>query len=146
MARRGRGGPTDAELEILRVLWRRGPSTVREVHETLSGVKAAGYTTVLKMLQIMTDKGLVRRVREVQRAHVYEAALAQDETRRRMLGDLLERVFDGSATQLVMQVLSSERASAEELSQIRSMLDELEAEDEGGRRGRTTKPGEGDDR
>ncbi len=127
MAKRGRPGPTDAELEILRVLWRRGPSTVREVHETLSEARAGGYTTVLKMLQIMTDKGLVRRVREVHRAHVYEAALAQGETQRQMLGDLLERVFEGSATQLVMQVLSSERASAEELSQIRSMLDELEA-------------------
>jgi BlaI family transcriptional regulator, penicillinase repressor len=144
MARRRGPRPTDAELGILRVLWRRGPSTVREVHETLSAARPAGYTTVLKLLQIMTEKGLVRRVRQEHRAHVYEAALAQDETQRQIVGDLLERVFDGSATQLVMQVLSSERASAEELSRIREMLDELEAGDERG--GPTTDATEGGER
>lgn len=117
--------PTDAELEILKVLWRRGPSTVREVFDDLSGVKTTGYTTFLKLMQIMSDKGLVRRD-ETARAHVYEAALAEDETQRQLVGDLLRRAFDGSAKRLVLQALSSERASADELTEIRQMLDELE--------------------
>lgn len=117
--------PTDAELEILKVLWRRGPSTVREVFEQLSEFKTAGYTTVLKMLQIMSEKGLVRRD-EAQRAHVYAAALAEDETQRQLVGDLLRRAFDGSAKRLVLQALSTEKASADELTEIRLMLDELE--------------------
>jgi BlaI family penicillinase repressor len=94
--------PTDAELEILRVLWERGPSTVREVHEVISRTKPAGYTTILKLLQIMTEKGLVRR-NEEQRAHVYEPQMAKEQTQRQLLGDLLERAFGGSATELVMQ-------------------------------------------
>jgi predicted transcriptional regulator len=117
--------PTDAELEILKVLWRRGPSTVREVFEQLSEFKTSGYTTVLKMMQIMSEKGLVRRD-ETERAHVYEAALAEDETQRQLVGDLLRRAFDGSAKRLVLQALSSEKASADELNEIRQMLDELE--------------------
>jgi predicted transcriptional regulator len=118
--------PTDTELEILRALWQRGPSTVREVQETLGETRATGYTTVLKMLQIMTEKGLVRRD-ERQRAHVYEARLAQEQTQRQLVGDLLERAFDGSATNLVMQALATKKkASAEELSQIRQILDEFE--------------------
>ena len=117
--------PTDAELEILKVLWRRGPSTVREVFDDLSGVKTTGYTTFLKLMQIMSDKGLVRRD-ETARAHVYEAALAEDETQRQLVGDLLRRAFDGSAKRLVLQALSSEKASADELTEIRQMLDELE--------------------
>ena len=118
--------PTDTELEILRVLWQRGPSTVREVQETLEETRPTGYTTVLKMLQIMTEKGLVRRD-ESQRAHVYEARLAQEQTQQQLIGDLLERAFDGSATNLVMQALATKRkTSAEELSQIRRMLDEFE--------------------
>lgn len=117
--------PTDAELEILKVLWRRGPSTVREVFKDHSRSQDFGYTTVLKMMQIMAEKGLVvRDVRE--RAHVYEARLQEEQTQRQLVGDLLRRAFDGSATQLVMQALSSEKASAEELSEIRKMLDELE--------------------
>jgi predicted transcriptional regulator len=112
-------------LEILKVLWRRGPSTVREVFEQLSEFKTSGYTTVLKMMQIMSEKGLVRRD-ETQRAHVYAAALAEDETQRQLIGDLLRRAFDGSAKRLVLQALSSEKASADELSEIRRMLDELE--------------------
>jgi len=117
--------PTDAELEILKVLWRRGPSTVREVFETLGETRGTGYTTVLKLMQIMADKGLVVRD-ERERAHRYEPAAAEDETQRRLVGDLLRKAFDGQAVKLVMQALSSERASAEELSEIRSMLDELE--------------------
>ena len=117
--------PTDAELEILKVLWRRGPSTVREVFETLGESKTTGYTTVLKTMQIMADKGLVVRD-ESERAHRYEPAAPEDETQRRLVGDLLRKAFDGAAVKLVMQALSTERASAEELSEIRRMLDELE--------------------
>ena len=117
--------PTDAELEILKVLWRRGPSTVREVFETLGESKTTGYTTVLKTMQIMADKGLVVRD-ESERAHRYEPAAPEDETQRRLVGDLLRKAFDGSAKKLVMQALSTERASSEELSEIRRMLDELE--------------------
>jgi predicted transcriptional regulator len=117
--------PTDAELEILKVLWRRGPSTVREVFETFGETKVTGYTTVLKLMQIMAEKRLVKRD-ESERAHRYEAAAPEDETQRRLVGDLLRKAFDGSAKKLVMQALSTERASAEELSEIRRMLDELE--------------------
>lgn len=118
--------PTDAELNILRVLWQRGPSTVREVQESLNETKPAGYTTVLKMLQIMTEKGLVLR-EEKQRAHVYEARHAQHLTQRQLVGDLLNRVFDGSASNLVMHALATKKgASREELSQIREILDEFE--------------------
>jgi len=125
MPKRKTPRPTATELEILRVLWRRGPSTVREVHEALAATHPTVYTTVLKLMQIMAEKGLVRR-NEEQRAHVYEARLAREETQAQLLGDLLERAFEGSATNLVMQVLSSQRASAEELEQIRAVLDELE--------------------
>lgn len=117
--------PTDAELEILNVLWQRGPSTVREVYEVLLETKDIGYTTVLKFMQIMSEKGLVSRD-ESDRRHVYEAERAQDETQRQLLADLLDRAFQGSATKLVMQALSSKKASREELAEIRQMLDELE--------------------
>ncbi len=117
--------PTDAELEILKVLWRRGPSTVREVFETLGENKVTGYTTVLKTMQIMAEKGLVVRD-ESERAHRYEPAAPEDETQRRLVGDLLRKAFDGSAKKLVMQALSTERATAGELEEIRRMLDELE--------------------
>lgn len=121
--------PTDAEIEILKVLWRRGPSTVREVFDSLSESKQTGYTTVLKLMQIMAEKGLVRRD-ETERAHRYEAATAEEETQRQMVGDLLRRVFDGSAKRLVMQALSAERASAGELDEIRRLLDRLERGEE----------------
>ncbi len=117
--------PTDAELEILKVLWRRGPSTVREVFETLGESKTTGYTTVLKTMQIMAEKGLVVRD-ESERAHRYEPAAPEDETQRRLVGDLLRKAFDGSAKKLVLQALSTERATAGELDEIRRMLDELE--------------------
>lgn len=117
--------PTDAELEILRVLWLRGRSTVREVQDSLNDNKPTGYTTVLKMLQIMTEKGLVQRDEE-QRAHVYQAKLAQAQTQQQLVGDLLDRAFDGSASSLVMQALATKKTSAEELTKIRKMLDEFE--------------------
>jgi len=118
--------PTDAELSILRVLWQRGPSTVREVQESLNEARPTGYTTVLKTLQIMTEKGLVRRDEQL-RAHVYEAQFAQQQTQRQIVGDLLNRVFDGSASNLLMHALATKKgASPEELSQIRDILDEFE--------------------
>ncbi|MBI4661619.1 MAG: BlaI/MecI/CopY family transcriptional regulator [Verrucomicrobia bacterium] len=115
--------PTDAELSILRVLWRRGPSTVRQVQDELGD--ETGYTTVLKFLQIMTDKGLVTRD-DSQHAHVYQARLAEEETQRQLVADLLDRAFSGSAKKLVVQALSAKKASAEELAEIRKLLDEME--------------------
>jgi BlaI family transcriptional regulator, penicillinase repressor len=125
MASKNLPRPTDSELEILNVLWRRGPSTVREVQEVLLENKDIGYTTVLKLMQIMAEKKLVRRD-ESNRTHIYEAEKAQDETQRQLLSDLLDRAFNGSATKLVMQALSSKKASREELAEIRQVLDELE--------------------
>ena len=125
MAKRNLPRPTDAELAILRVLWERGPSTVREVTEALQDERGTGYTTALKLLQIMTDKGLVRR-EDSQRTHIYEAVQPARETQRQLVCDLLDRAFGGSAQQLVMQALSATRASAEELKQIRKLLDDLE--------------------
>jgi BlaI family penicillinase repressor len=120
--------PTDAELRILRVLWERGPSTVREVHDRLNVERETGYTTVLKFLQIMLEKGLVERD-DAQRTHVYRAAVEPDETRRELVEDLADRAFGGSAMRLVMQALSAKPASAEELAQVRRLLDELERGD-----------------
>jgi predicted transcriptional regulator len=117
--------PTPAELAILRVLWQRGPSTVREVHATLSENRSGGYTTVLKMLQIMSDKNLVTRD-ESQRAHVYSARLAESQTQRQLVRDLLERAFDGSAMKLVMHALADRKSSPEEIGRIRQLLDEIE--------------------
>jgi predicted transcriptional regulator len=111
--------PTDTELAILRVLWTRGPSTVRQVAETLD--RAVGYTTVLKLLQIMTDKGLVIRD-ESSRTHVYQAASSEDETQRQLVNDLVERAFDGSAAKLVLHALASKKASPQELDEIRRLL------------------------
>jgi predicted transcriptional regulator len=121
--------PTPAELSILRVLWRRGKSTVRDVQEELNrgrlDADAAGYTTVLKLMQIMTDKDLVRRD-ESQRTHVYEARASEEHTQRRLVKDLLDRAFGGSAQKLVLQALSAKKASPQEIAEIRSLLDELE--------------------
>jgi predicted transcriptional regulator len=111
--------PTDAELAILRVLWTRGPSTVRQIAEVMG--RESGYTTFLKLLQIMTEKGLVVRD-ESARTHVYEAAYTQDQTQRQLVTDLLERAFDGSAAQLVLQALAAARSSPEELAEIRKLL------------------------
>ena len=117
--------PTDAELAILSVLWERGPCTVREVHDTLSATHDSGYTTVLKLMQIMTDKGLVTRD-ESQRAHVYSPREGEQKTQRQLLTNLIDRAFGGSPAKLVMQALSASRASAEELIAIRQLLDEME--------------------
>jgi predicted transcriptional regulator len=117
--------PTDAELEILNVLWERGPSTVRDVHETISERKTTGYTSVLKLMQIMSSKGLVER-EETHRTHVYSAAMPQEETQRALVSDLLDRAFNGSAARLVLQALESRRASAEDRALIRKMLAEYE--------------------
>jgi BlaI family penicillinase repressor len=125
MRKRKQPRPTDAELEILRVLWNRGPSTVRDVYEELKRDKSVGYTTILKFMQIMADKGLVRRD-EDQRAHLYEAMVPKESTQRQLVGDLLERAFGGSALELVMQALSAKRATTSEIDQIRRMLDKYE--------------------
>ena len=114
--------PTDAELAILRVLWDRGPSTVRQVHEVLAADRQAAYTTALKLLQIMTEKGLVERD-ERDRTHVYRARLSEETTQRQLLRDLLDRAFGGSSSKLVMQALATKRASAEELRDIRKAID-----------------------
>lgn len=119
--------PTDAELDILRVLWSQGPSTVRDVHSALEKQRAIGYTTVLKFMQIMAEKGLVERD-ERERAHVYKAALAEEQTQRQLVRHLVERAFGGSATNLVLQALATEHASAEEIRQVRAMLEEFERE------------------
>ena len=117
--------PTAAELQILQVLWERGPSTVREVHEALQEEKALGYTTVLKLMQIMTTKGLVRRD-ENQRAHVYQAQQPAEKTKRQFAADMLERVFDGSARELMLHALASQRSTRQEIEELRNLLDEHE--------------------
>jgi predicted transcriptional regulator len=119
--------PTDAELAILRVLWSRGPSTVREVARDMG--REGAYTTILKLLQIMTEKRLVRRD-ESPRTHVYEAAYTEDQTQQQLVTDLLDRVFDGSATRLVMQALAAKKTSRKELAEIRKLLEQQR----GGRR------------
>ena len=115
--------PTNAELAILRVLWQRGPSTVRDVHESLDHARPVGYTTVLKLLQIMAEKGLVRR-NAATRSHVYAAVASQGATQRRMVADLARRSFGGSTLGLVLHALESTPATAPELDLIRRLLDE----------------------
>jgi BlaI family transcriptional regulator, penicillinase repressor len=117
--------PTDAELEILTVLWSHGPSTVRDVHESVSRRKPAQYSTVLKFLQIMAEKGLVRRD-EKQRAHIYEAAQPREWTQQRLAGDLLQRAFGGSAKNLMVGALSARKASKQDLAELRKLLDDYE--------------------
>jgi BlaI family transcriptional regulator, penicillinase repressor len=115
--------PTDAELAILRVLWERGPSTVRQVHDVLvSRVGPTAYTTALKLMQIMTEKGLVRR-NDSDRTHIYQARLSEEQTQRQLVRDLLERAFGGSASKLVMQALNAKRATPEELGEIRKLIE-----------------------
>ena len=119
--------PTDAELSILRVLWERGPSTVRQVWEQIHPQQGTGYTTVLKLMQIMAEKGLVKRD-EAARSHVYEASFTQEHVQRQVIGHLLERLFSGSAPRLVLQALSTKKASRAELAEIRQLLDKMEGE------------------
>jgi len=117
--------PTDAELEILTVLWSLGPATVREVYEKIRERRTAQYSTVLKFMQIMAEKGLVRRD-EKQRAHIYEAAMPREWTQRQLAGDLLHRAFNGSATSLMVGALSARKASKKELAELHKLLDEYE--------------------
>lgn len=124
--------PTDAELAILQVLWNQGPATVRQVHEALEA-RETGYTTTLKLMQIMAEKGLVSRD-ESSRTHVYTAKYTRDETQQRLVTDLLDRAFGGSAAALVMQVLSSQQASAEELRDIEQLIADFKSEDAATRR------------
>lgn len=117
--------PTASELEILQVLWERGPSTVREVHEVLSEKRPIGYTSVLKLMQIMTVKGTVRR-NEEQRAHVYEAVQPAEKTKRQLALDVLQRVFDGSASDMMLHALAGRKASKQEIEEMRRLLSEYE--------------------
>src|SRR6186997_1083753 len=121
--------PTDAELAILRILWERGPSTVRQVHDILGQERTAAYTTALKLLQIMTEKGLVERD-EPDRTHIYRARLSEETTQRQLVRDLVDRAFGGSSTKLVMQALATKRASADELRDIRKAIDGARSERE----------------
>ncbi len=118
---RTRPRPTEAELAILGVLWANGPSTVRHVHEALADARETGYTTTLKLMQIMTEKGLVTRD-ESARTHVYAARVSQHDTQRQLVSDLVDRAFGGSATALVLQALSAHPASADELAEIQQLI------------------------
>jgi BlaI family transcriptional regulator, penicillinase repressor len=115
--------PTEAELEILNILWAQGPSTVRDVHNLLA--KDTGYTTVLKQMQVMAEKGLLQRSEQF-RSHVYEPRIAKQQTQQRLARNLLQRAFDGSAANLVLGALSSQKVSPAELAEIREMLDRFE--------------------
>jgi predicted transcriptional regulator len=117
--------PTEAELAILRVLWQRGASTVREIWEQISPAQQTGYTTVLKTMQIMFEKGLLKRD-EAQRSHVYKASVSEAQTQRQVVGHLLDRLFAGSAPKLVMQALAAKKATPADLAEIRKLLDEME--------------------
>jgi predicted transcriptional regulator len=122
--------PTDAELAILRVLWERGPSTVRQVYDVLSERRDFAYTTTLKLLQLMTEKGITVR-QEEGRIHLYRAGFAQEDTQQRLVADLLDRAFGGSSAKLVVQALAAKPASAEELREIRQLLAEYKEKDRG---------------
>lgn len=125
MERKSPPRPTDAELEILTVLWSRGPSTVREVHETIARRKPAQYTTILKLLQIMDEKGLVHRD-QTERAHVYEPAHPREQTQRQLAGDLLQRAFEGSTRNLMLGALAARKTSRKELDELQQLLEEYE--------------------
>lgn len=131
MAREKKPHPTEKELAILQVLWRLGPATVREVNAEISRQQKTGYTTTLKLMQIMTDKGLLARD-ESGFKHVYRPAVSEEKTEKQIVGDLLEKVFAGSAQRLVMRALSAKGVSADELKKIREMLDELNHEEHEG--------------
>ena len=122
--------PTEAELAILRVLWERGPQTVREIQRTMNAVRATGYTTVLKLLQIMTEKGHVERD-ESQRPQVYRARYTQEQTQRQLLRDLAQRAFGGSVKALVLQALATKKSTPEELDELENLLDRIERKDKG---------------
>jgi len=127
MARRKSSRPTDRELTILRILWDKGPSTVRDVNEAMNEDGSTGYTTTLKLMQIMAEKGLVLRD-ESQFKHIYKPAITKEKTQKQLVGDLLDRAFSGSAEKLVMRALSAKKVSAKELTSIRKMLEEYKGE------------------
>jgi predicted transcriptional regulator len=127
MARKQSPQPTDVELAILRVLWRLGPSTVREVYLALQSSRDTGYSTTLKMMQVMLEKGLLRRD-DSQRPQVYTPSQPEEQTQRQMVNDLLQKVFGGSARKLVLRAVESERVSAQELAEIRKLLKQMEGE------------------
>ena len=120
--------PSNSELEILHVLWRKGPQTVRQIHPALRRKREIGYTTVLKTLQVMAEKGLVTRD-ETERSHVYRAAVPEKSVKRRLVSDMLDRVFEGSAANLVLQALSTKRATPEDIRKIRKLLNAQTPED-----------------
>ena len=120
---RSRPRPTDSELAILRILWERGPATVRQVHEALADIRDTGYTTTLKLMQIMAEKGLVERD-ETARTHVYSAAVNEQQTQRQLVKDLVDRAFGGSAAALVLHALNTEGATAAQLEEIRKLINE----------------------
>ena len=125
MARPAANAPTDVELQILSTLWDQGPLTARQIHNALSSIRATNYSTTVKMLSVMLEKELVRRD-EAQRPQVYRAAVTQSRAQRSMLGDLVQKLFAGSTKSLVLQALSSQKATKADLAEIRDMLDELE--------------------
>ncbi|MBL8890117.1 MAG: BlaI/MecI/CopY family transcriptional regulator [Planctomycetaceae bacterium] len=127
MKKTGESKPTEAELAILQVLWDQGPSTVRQVQDVLEAERGTGYTTTLKLMQIMFEKGLLKRD-DGQRSHIYAPAVSRQKTQRRMVGDLLEQAFGGSAHELVMQALAAKKASPEELREIRQLVEHMERE------------------
>jgi len=127
MARRKSSRPTDRELTILRILWDKGSSTVRDVNEIMNENENTGYTTTLKLMQIMAEKGLVLRD-ESQFKHIYKPAITEEKTQNQIVGDLLDRAFSGSAEKLVMRALSAKKVSAKELVSIRKMLEEFKGE------------------
>jgi predicted transcriptional regulator len=119
--------PTESELEILQVIWEKGSASVREVHEALSATKDVGYTTTLKLMQIMHEKGLVKRDNTF-KTHIYQPAVTREKAQKQLLGKMINGLFGGSSTQLVMQALGSHKASKEELDQIQQLLDDLKKE------------------
>ncbi len=125
MARRKNSRPTDRELTILRILWDNGPGTVRDVNEAMNEDQDTGYTTTLKLMQIMADKGLLRRD-DSQFKHVYKPAMTEEKAQKLLVGELLEKAFSGSAEKLVMRALSAKKVSSKELAKIRKMLDDFE--------------------
>ena len=127
MAKRRNLRLTDRELTILRILWDNGPSTVRQVNEAMNKDQDTGYTTTLKLMQIMTDKGLLRRD-DSQFKHIYKPAVTEEKAQKQLVGDLLEKAFSGSAEKLVMRALSAKKVSAKEMEKIRKMLDEIEGD------------------
>ena len=125
MARPASNQPTEVELQILRILWHNGPSPVRDIHQGLQADKQTNYSTTVKMLAVMLEKGLVKRDETVS-PYVYQAAITQQRTQKKILDSLVQQVYDGSRMSLVMQALSTSRASAEEIEEVRALLDKLE--------------------